>query len=274
MGVRAKWVGLLLGAVLSAACSDATDWLGAVTGIEGASARDERRAMLANDTTIMSENFDAYTSASQLGARQGDLQLVDGHGGTGKAVRFWYAVGQLDSWLERAFAPRGDLYVSFYYRTQAGANPVAGTTGGLDWLSMFRTDGVVHRFAVARAESAPTAAPEFSVSTTVGGESSRPLLQNVRKTPRFGTTNDDGWHHFVAHAVTGAGGYERVWVDGTRVLDTKGRSGGPPGAGIGRIRLPGKLAATAAFYLDVDDLRVWTAPSGRRGVRAPVAPPS
>jgi hypothetical protein len=87
-----------------------------------------------------------------------------------------------------------------------------------------------------------------------------PFVQNVTKTVKQSTVADGQWHRYTVQVQTGSGGWVRVWVDGTLVLNTQGYAYNHSPDGIAYIDLPAnvnKILPGYNFTLDVDDIRAW-----------------
>jgi len=87
-----------------------------------------------------------------------------------------------------------------------------------------------------------------------------PFVQNKTKSLKFGATNDGKWHKYTLHIVTGAGGYEQIWVDDTLILDSNGLGYDHPATGIAMVQFPGLVVTYTGctnFTIDADDLVIW-----------------
>jgi hypothetical protein len=101
---------------------------------------------------------------------------------------------------------------------------------------------------------------EFSTHDNSSVRQPAPFVQNVNKSKRFNTTNDGQWHKYTLHVVTGTGGYEQIWIDDVKVLDSQAYAYDHSAQGISSIALPGTMVqwfAGCEFTLDIDDIAVW-----------------
>jgi surface antigen len=221
------------------------------------------------DVVLFQDNFDLRSDFSGYGTR-GALSLVAGRGALGKAARFSYSPTSNDNLIEKAFAASGDIYVRYWYRiTPSGATPYAGRTGsGLKWFMAWRavaaryTCGTSTLNVASTTPGYPSADWEFGCHDNSSASMPNPFGQNIAKTPRFNTTNDGNWHEYTLHIVTGSGGYEQIWIDGVKVMDTYGLGYDHSSEGISMIQFPGLVVdgipdSSWNFAVDVDDFAIW-----------------
>ena len=221
------------------------------------------------DDRLWEDAFD-YPTVSALEqeyATRGTPQIIPGRDG-GQAVRFPYSPSVASNLLEKTFSETTDLYVRYWYRLSPGADPTCGGSGdsGMKWFMAWRRDGPRYTNGVGNLrggpdEAGPQAGLEFTTHDNSSGAQPNPFLQNVSKSPRFGTTNDGEWHRYALHIVTGNGGYEQIWIDGMLVLDNRSYAYDHDPGGIYMIQFPGLvvdgLESGCDFTIDVDDLVVW-----------------
>lgn len=229
----------------------------------------------ATDAVIVRESFDAMTTAADLRSasflQNGAISIVPGR--SGNAVRFSYSTASPTNEVEYWFGgwnsptPVSDVYVKYAYRLSPGADPTCGNRNmsGFKWFMALRTDGPRYTMGVSNlpggpAEASPQAGLEFTSHDNSSAEQPSPHLQNISKSPRFGTTNDGQWHTYTLHIVTADGGYEQIWVDGMLVLDSRRGAYDHDAAGIAFVRFPGNMVSMPSgcdFTVDVDDFTVW-----------------
>lgn len=223
----------------------------------------------ASDVIVFQDDFDLRNDFASYATR-GALSLVSGRSVGGKAVRFSYSPRDDDNLIERTFPASGDIYFRFWYRiTPPGAVPYAGRTGsGLKWFMPQREVGLRYTCGTSLLGVAPTtpgypSSPwEFGCHDNTSARAPSPFGQNIAKTPRFNTTNDGNWHKYTLHIVTGSGGYEQIWIDGIKVMDTFGLGYDHSSEGISMIQFPGLVvdgipSASFNFAVDIDDLAIW-----------------
>jgi hypothetical protein len=195
-------------------------------------------------------------------AKRGNFAAIDGHAGS--AIRFSYGPGSDDNLIEKEFATTTDLYVRYWFRLSPGADPTCkgANPSGMKWFMLWRAAGNRYTMGVGNLGSGNPGL-EFTSHDNGSTNEPNPFLQNKTKVLRFGTVNDGQWHKYTVHVVTGNGGYEQLWIDGTPILDNSANKYGHEAGGINMIQLPGavvNVSGCAPFTIDLDDLVVWRDP--------------
>jgi hypothetical protein len=221
------------------------------------------------DVILWQDSFDKSSLAAAVApyATRGSVQLVGDDGGGG-ALRFAYSGGSFDNLIERQFETTGDIFFQFRYRTSPGADPSCRgqNDSGIKWFMAWRPgDAPRYTMSATNADGVPyqgrpNAGLEFTSHDNSSTKQPAQMLSNIDHTVRLSTTNEGGWHHYTLHIRTGSGGYEQIWVDSVRVLDSFGLGYDHDPTGISLIQLPGTMVrwfAGCDFYIDVDDLVVW-----------------
>jgi hypothetical protein len=225
----------------------------------------------ANDVILLQDDFNRPTVAAQLApyASAGAFtRVTDGH--SGEALRVSY---QSSSWntntIDRALSSVAtDAYYRYWYRLSSGADVSCGgkNSSGFKWFMTHRPGDVAPRYThgVTRLPGGPrgfeNVGLEFSTHDVSSTREPNPFQSNINKSKRFNTTNDGQWHEYTLHVVTGNSGYEQIWVDGVKVLDSKGFGYDHSAVGIESISFPGTMVqwfSGCEFTIDVDDLVVW-----------------
>lgn len=208
--------------------------------------------------TLWQDSFDSGVFDNY--SKRGVQQAVSGR--TGSAVRFPYTASSYDNLLEFTFPETQDIYVRYWYRVSPGGDPTCHDQGapGMKWLMLWRADGLPRYTMGVGSLGDDNIGAEFTTHDNSSTRQPNPFVQNVVKTPRFVTTNDGNWHRYSLHVVTGAAGYEQVWIDGVLVLDDQAQGYDHVANGIQMIQFPGTVVTWfdgCDFTLDVDDLVVW-----------------
>jgi hypothetical protein len=220
------------------------------------------------DVMLWQDNFDKASISAQLDpyATRGNMQLVPGH--SGSAVRFVYNASSTDNLIEKGFQASGDIYFRYWYRLSPGADPTCGDRGGsgMKWFMAWRGDNAPrYTMGVGHLDGGPASAQpnmgdEFTTHDNSSSQMPNPFLSNINKTLRFNTTNNGAWHEYTLHVVTGNGGYEQIWIDGTLVLDNSSYRYDHSSVGVSLIQFPGTVVnwySGCDFTIDVDDLAIW-----------------
>ena len=218
---------------------------------------------------LWSDDFNKSSAAAALTpyATRGDVRWI-ADGRTGSALRFAYSGASFDNLIEREFEVTRDLNFRFDYRTSVGADPSCGgqNDSGIKWFMAWRPNGEPrYTMSVTNADGVPwqgraNAGSEFTSHDNSSVRQPAQMLSNIDHSVRLTTTNDGRWHEYVLHIRTGDGGYEQIWVDGVRVLDSYGLGYDHSATGISMIQLPGTMVrwfAGCDFYIDIDNLVVW-----------------
>lgn len=224
----------------------------------------------ASDVMLLRDDFNQPTVALQLApyASAGAFSRVtDGH--SGEALRVSY---NSNSWntntIDRALSSVAtDAYYRYWYRISPGADVSCGgvNSSGFKWFMAHRPEGGLrYTNGVSRLPGGPTGFQnvglEFSVHDNSSLRQPNPFMSNVDKSKRFNTTNDGQWHKYTLHIVTGNGGYEQIWIDDLKVLDSQAYNYDHSAIGIERIALPGTMVQWASgcdWWIDIDDIAVW-----------------
>jgi len=219
---------------------------------------------------LLQDDFNKATVALQLAPyayAPGDYSRVtDGH--NGEAIRVSYNAAAWNNVFGANLASVAtDAYYRYWYRTSPGADPTCGgkNQSGFKWFMTERFDpNPRYTHGVGRLPGGPAGfentGMEFSTHDNSSTREPNPFMQNVNKSKRFDTTNDGQWHEYTIHIVTGNGGYEQIWIDGLKVLDSQAYGYDHSSIGIAVIGLPGNMVAWYSgcdFYVDIDDLVVW-----------------
>jgi len=234
-----------------------------------------------NDVLLAQDNFDSYkgilatdpvpnaAGGGWQNPQWGTVQLITGRGGAGKAVRFAYATTSQSPELGRDIPTTTDLYVRYYYRLSPGADPTFANQNqsGFKWFMAWRDRSLPrYTFAVTDLPGGPSgfanSGLEFGAHDNSSSRMPNPFQQNINKSLKFGTTRDYQWHKYTLHIVTGSGGYEQIWVDGVKVLDSSAFGYDHNAGGIQSISFPGNFATNMPddkwdFTVDVDDFVMW-----------------
>lgn len=224
-----------------------------------------------------------FTNGRTGYATRGTLTSAGGRNG-GAALRFSYSAASPDNLIEFKFEPSTDVYVRYYYRVTSAGGPIVniGGSSGMKWFMLWRengpryTNGVGYLGDCRSLYNAYTATfcntgLEFSVHDNGSPEWSRtdprsqpnPFVQNVSKAKTFKNTADGQWHKYTVHTVTnlaGGTGYEEVWIDDVKIIDTRDRGYTHHPGAFNLIQLPGLVVSGCCspnFTIDVDDLIVW-----------------
>jgi hypothetical protein len=229
----------------------------------------------ADDVILWQDNFNVSTLAdldrSYIWA--GQRQLVT-NGRAGSAVRFFYNAGNYDNIIEQTVPASKNIYIRYWYRLSQGADPSCGDRGGsgMKWFMAHRPESLQlprYTFGVGHLDGPPSVPRqtglEFTVHDNGSNDQWNPFIQNVAKSPKFGSTNDGAWHEYTVHIVTDRGdgsgtGYEQIWVDGVLVLDDSGFNYHHEPTGVSRINFPGNVVdwySGCDFTIDVDDFAIW-----------------
>jgi hypothetical protein len=211
----------------------------------------------------------------------GNPTLVVGGGHSGNFARFDYTVGNdPDPILEKSITVSVNVFFRFWYRIlPVGATPNGSNGSGFKWFAPWHQGSTVRwTMGVGQLPGGPVGFEntgfEFSVHDNQSPDMPNPFMQNIDKSIRFETTNDGNWHKYTLEVnndphgdSSGLGGYARIWIDDTRVLDcSDGQPGVPAGgyttgpAGIELFQFIGQIVETdfsPNFTVDVDDLVVW-----------------
>lgn len=216
------------------------------------------------DVTIWSDNFDARTSFAGYGT-SGQLSLVSGRGGSGKAMRCTYSQSNHDCLIEKNFPATTDLYFRYWYRiTPTGWLPFSGITGaGWKWFMPWRA--VDYRITCGVGQLTVPNWAFFCHDNTSGDTPNATLSKGIiPNTPRLSTTNDGAWHEYVLHVKVGAGGYEQSWVDGVKVFDSQALGLTHSAEGISMVQFPGLLvdcdkgtSPACSGVIEIDDFVIW-----------------
>jgi uncharacterized protein YjdB len=262
-------------AILIAACAEKSTVSAPESRITATSGGDIATSVAPSPATadpiILEDNFDRYTDSDDLHFnggydRAGEISMVTGRNGIGRAVRFSYAPGATWNLLAKSIPRSPDLFVRYWYRASPGADPSnAGTNRwGLTMLQAQRASGERWQVSVAK----------WSLLFGVDDSDMPNVYQNVIRTPRFGTTNDGQWHELAVRLVDGPSGYAMEWVDGTLVTDTRGNGYSHPSIGVNLLAFPGELFADprTPFTIDIDDIVAW-APATASNPTPPSPPP-
>jgi len=220
------------------------------------------------DEILLQDSFDAGTVTEQLAhyGSAGDFSLTTGR--TGNAIRVSYNAG---SWNTNTFGTSlssvaTDAYYRYWYRLSPGADPTCGEKNwsGFKWFMTHRANDVRYTHGVSMLTGGPPGHENMGLEFTTHDQSSQrepnPFAENVNKAKRFNTTNDGSWHEYTIHIVTGNGGYEQIWIDGLKVLDSQSYAYDHSAGGIESISLPGTMVqwySGCDFTVDIDDLVVW-----------------
>src|SRR6476646_4226211 len=89
----------------------------------------------------------------------------------------------------------------------------------MKWFMPWRSSGPRYTCGVGQLTSPNW---QFSCHDNSSSNEPNPFGQNKSTALSFGNTNDGQWHEYVLHIVTGASGYEQIWVDGIKVMDNQG----------------------------------------------------
>jgi hypothetical protein len=224
----------------------------------------------AGDAVLIADDFNRATIALQLTGYDyapGDYSRVtDGH--SGEAIRVSYNAAAWNNVFGK-FLPsvQTDAYYRYWYRTSPGADPTCGgkNQSGFKWFMTQRYDpSPRYTHGVGRLPGGPTGfentGMEFSTHDNSSTREPNPFMQNINKSKRLDTTNDGQWHEYTIHVVTGNSGYEQIWIDGLKVLDSKAFGYDHSAVGIALFGLPGNMVAWYSgcdFYVDIDDLVIW-----------------
>jgi hypothetical protein len=244
------------------------------------------------DVIILRDDFDAYqgvvssdpsprltSSGWIINTADSWPKLIAGRGAGGKALRFSYTPSNGDTEVETWFNPTQEIFVRYWYRTSPGADPTYGgqSTSGFKWFMVWREDNAPrYTMGVGRLNGGPAgyqnSGLEFSTHDNSSPQMPDPFMQNIDKSRKFGTTNDGNWHRYTLQVRTGAGGFERTWVDGTLVLDSSVGAPGVPSGGyahssslINMVRFTGNVvdgvpSSIWSFDIDIDDFVIWRKP--------------
>lgn len=221
------------------------------------------------DVTILSDNFDTKTDTTICGAGRyacaGSVKTVSpGYGATGKALRFAYTPGSDDNLIEKSFGAATNFYVKYRFRVSAGWLPNSERTGsGMKWFMPWR-DGAPRYTAGVGKLTNPNW--QFTIHDNSSGDikpdapSMLPFYKSTAK--KLTDVNDGQWHEYALHVVTGAGGYEEIWVDGLLTFSSRGNTFNHDAAGIALFQFPGLVVdgipdAARSGTVDVDDLLIW-----------------
>jgi len=222
----------------------------------------------AGNTILWQDDFNKATLSELIApyATAGAQQLIsDGH--SGQAIRFPYTSGSWDNLIEKSFDTTTDIYFRYWYRLSSGADPTCGGKGpsGFKWFMPWRTTTTLrYTMGVGNLPGGPNGNQntglEFSSHDNTSSNEPNPFMQNVSKAKTFRSTADGSWHKYTLHLVTGNGGYEQIWVDGSLVLDNSSYHYDHDPNGIGLIQFPGTMVqwfSGCDFTVDVDDLVIW-----------------
>jgi len=223
----------------------------------------------AGDAILWQDNFDKATITDLLAPypHAGQFSLTSGH--SGNAIRVSY---NSSSWNTNLFGrtlsvTSTDTYFRYWYRLSPGADPTCGgrNWSGFKWFMTRRPDPAPrYTHGVSMLTGGPAGYTNTGLEFTTHDNSStqepNPFAQNVNKTIKFSTTADGNWHEYTIHIVVGNGGYEQIWVDGTKVLDSQAYAYDHSSIGINDFSLPGTMVqwySGCEFTVDIDDLAVW-----------------
>ena len=226
-------------------------------------------APAAHDVILWQDDFNKPSLSALVApyATRGE-QLLAADGRTGTAIRFPYSDSSYDNLIEREFDATPDVYFRFWYRTSPGADPsCAGRNdSGIKWFMAWRRDGEPrYTMSATNADGAPyqgraNAGLEFTSHDNSSVRQPAQMLSNIDHGVRLSTTNDGRWHEYTLHIRTGDEGYEQIWVDGVRVLDSHGLGYDHSAVGISMFQMPGAMVRWfpgCDFHIDIDDLVVW-----------------
>ena len=223
-----------------------------------------------DDVILVQDDFNGATIALQLAGYDyapGDYaRITDGH--SGEAVRVSYNAGAWNNVFGKVLPSIAtDAYYRYWYRTSPGADPTCGgrNQSGFKWFMTQRDDpNPRYTHGVGGLPGGPpgkeNVGMEFSTHDNSSTREPNPFMQNINKSKRFDTTNDGQWHKYTLHVVTGNAGYEQIWIDGLKVLDSQGYGYDHSAIGIALFGLPGNMVqwyAGCEFTIDIDDLAIW-----------------
>lgn len=197
---------------------------------------------------------------------------------SGTCLQIQYAVATPGPTFGAFIPETRDLYVRWYFRVTPGWVPYSGVTNsGFKWFLTKRGDGIPrYTHGVTLLTGGPpgfeNAGYEFSTHDQSSTLQTDPTQQNIRKDIRFNTCNDGNWHKATYHVVTDIGGgkgYEQIWIDDQRVLDTSPGQPGVPAGGydhlntgitqfqFGDLVVDGIPDSSWAGNIDYDDVVAW-----------------
>lgn len=222
----------------------------------------------AGDEILLQDTFDGSTVAEQLApyGSAGDFSLVNGRSGNAIRVSYNSSSWNTDTFGTSLSSIATDAYYRYWYRLSPGADPTCGgkNWSGFKWFMTHRQNDVRYTHGVSMLTGGPPGHENVGLEFTTHDQSSvkepNPFAENINKAKRFNTTNDGAWHEYTLHVVTGNGGYEQIWIDGVKVLDSQSYAYDHSAAGIESISLPGTMVqwyAGCDFTVDIDDLVVW-----------------
>ena len=223
----------------------------------------------AGDVIVFQDGFDRASITEQLTGYSyapGDYaRITDGH--SGDAVRVSYNAGNWNNVFGTFISAQTDAYYRYWYRTSPGADPTCSNRNqsGFKWFMTQRNDPYPrYTHGVGRLPGGPAGnqntGMEFSTHDNSSTAMPNPFMSNINKTKRFDTTNDGQWHEYTIHVVVGTGGYEQIWIDGVKVLDSQGYGYDHSSQPIILFGFPGNMVAWFSgceFTIDIDDLAIW-----------------
>lgn len=195
-----------------------------------------------NSTIIFTGLNDEIDLTSQLAnyddnGPAGFTRIAPGRSGSGAALQINYRPATPGPTFGQFIPETQDLYASWWFKVTPNWLPFSDTTGsGFKWFTTKRGD-LMPRYTHGVSRLLSGGPPgfvntgwEFETHDQSSTLQSDPTSQNISKAIRFNTVNDGNWHQAGYHIKTSLFAYEQIWIDGTRLLDTRD---GQPGIPVG-----------------------------------------